>query len=423
MAVHEDRSRFIPYRKAEVVELLCADGVLQGDDIPKFKSLVKMIESLYHFQFHAKLENLKDLYFPFNPDSDVRTQRSYSPAQLSENSHALVASLTEVLNDANYERVPKAAIEEALEGVSLFNIKMFIDFDEYEECLIFARGEVTKRQSVKRMLFFKRELDVPTYERVALFVRFKGREHFTPKRLKQMKFEPGSTIVKLFKDIPKADLEMLFPNTEVRMKGKDKLMMGVPGVGGGVPVLIKVGASISPLFAVVFAALSGKNLGDENIVKAAIQGAVAVILLGGYLFRQWTAYKNKRIYFLKALTDNLYFKNLDNNAGVFNHLIDSAEEEECKEAILGYYFLATRGAATEAAVDDAIEEWFDKKHGVQIDFEVDDALGKLADLGLGREENGTWQVLPLDQACERVDYIWDNFFQFNGAGAKDAAPA
>lgn len=423
MAVHEDRSRFIPYRKAEVVELLCADGVLKGDDIPKFKSLVKMIESLYHFQFHAKLENLKDLYFPFNPDSDVRTQRTYSPAQLSENSRALVASLTDVLNDANYERVPKAAIEEALEGVSLFNIKMFIDFDEYEECLIFARGEVTKRQSVKRMLFFKRELDVPTYERVALFVRFKGRDHFTPKRLKQMKFEPGSTIVKLFKDIPKADLEMLFPNTEVRMKGKDKLMMGVPGVGGGVPVLIKVGASISPLFAVVFAALSGKNLGDENIVKAAIQGAVAVILLGGYLFRQWTAYKNKRIYFLKALTDNLYFKNLDNNAGVFNHLIDSAEEEECKEAILGYYFLATRGAATETAVDDAIEEWFETKHGVKIDFEVDDALGKLADLGLGREENGTWQVLPLDQACERVDYIWDNFFQFNGAGAKDAAPA
>jgi len=27
----------------------------------------------------------------------------------------------------------------------------------------------------------------------------------------------------------------------------------------------------------------------------------------------------------------LYFKNLDNNAGVFYHLIDAAEEEEFKE--------------------------------------------------------------------------------------------
>ena len=37
---------------------------------------------------------------------------------------------------------------------------------------------------------------------------------------------------------------------------------------------------------------------------------------------------------MKALSDNLYFKNLDNNAGVFHHLIDAAEEEEVKEAIV-----------------------------------------------------------------------------------------
>ena len=44
---------------------------------------------------------------------------------------------------------------------------------------------------------------------------------------------------------------------------------------------------------------------------------------------------------MKALSDNLYFKNLDNNAGVFYHLIDAAEEEEFKEAVLAYYFLLT----------------------------------------------------------------------------------
>ena len=44
---------------------------------------------------------------------------------------------------------------------------------------------------------------------------------------------------------------------------------------------------------------------------------------------------------MKALADSLYFKNLDNNAGVFHHLVDAAEEEEFKEAVLAYYFLLT----------------------------------------------------------------------------------
>lgn len=45
---------------------------------------------------------------------------------------------------------------------------------------------------------------------------------------------------------------------------------------------------------------------------------------------------------MKALADNLYFKNLNNNDVVFHRLIDSAEEE-CKEAILAYYLLVTHG--------------------------------------------------------------------------------
>ena len=54
------------------------------------------------------------------------------------------------------------------------------------------------------------------------------------------------------------------------------------------------------------------------------------ILEALFLFKQISKYKNRKIKFMKALSDNLYFKNLDNNAGVFYHLIDAAEEEEFK---------------------------------------------------------------------------------------------
>tara|TARA_B110001469_G_C9327329_1_gene174897 strand:- start:313 stop:468 length:156 start_codon:yes stop_codon:yes gene_type:complete len=50
---------------------------------------------------------------------------------------------------------------------------------------------------------------------------------------------------------------------------------------------------------------------------------------------------------MKTLTDNLYFKNLDNNTGVFHRLIDAAEEEG-KEVILAYYFLLKANKALTA---------------------------------------------------------------------------
>ena len=52
-------------------------------------------------------------------------------------------------------------------------------------------------------------------------------------------------------------------------------------------------------------------------------------------------FKNRKIQVMKSLSESLYFRNLDNDAGVFHHLLDAAEEEEVKEAVLAYHFLRT----------------------------------------------------------------------------------
>lgn len=81
--------------------------------------------------------------------------------------------------------------------------------------------------------------------------------------------------------------------------------------------------------------------------------------------------------FMKALAENLYFKNLDNNAGVLHHLIDAAEEEEFKEALLAYLFLAaTPEGLTRHRLDKVVEDWLASGWDCRIDFEVDDALDK-----------------------------------------------
>ncbi len=121
--------------------------------------------------------------------------------------------------------------------------------------------------------------------------------------------------------------------------------------------------------------------------------------------------------FLKALTDNLYFRNIDNNAGVFHRVGDAAAEEEWKEAILGYFFLLQAGAPqTAAQIDDAVEGWFDKTHGVPIDFEIADALRKLTDVRLCEVTAGAepmYRAVELDEATRRLGERWDGYVRAN----------
>jgi hypothetical protein len=121
---------------------------------------------------------------------------------------------------------------------------------------------------------------------------------------------------------------------------------------------------------------------------------------------------------MKALADNLYFKNLDNNTGVFYHLIDAAEEEEIKEAVLAYYFLQTeKRPPVKNELDELIEKWFETKWNSKINFEIDDALDKLYRLGLVTRDGEVLHCQPLAEAKRRLDDIWDNYFTFNRPGA------
>jgi hypothetical protein len=410
---YQNRNRFIPFRKADIIEMCINDSRLSEDDQNLFRKFCNFLESLIHFEFHHQVETLKNCYFPFNPDADTRLIYDHSGQEKKELQKKLVETLTEVLNAANFQKITDTDLKEALAEESLFKIRLGVDFNDFEDVLFYQRGKSSKKETLVKFFGLKKKpITFTNYERVLIYIKFKEEDYFKAKDQKALYFTPGSTIIKLFQDVPKADLEMLFPNSEVRMKTIDKLIIGIPAVVSGIVVITtKLGASILLIASVIsfWLGLSKQEVRIEPQHLIAL--GLGLATLGLFLFKQVNKFKNRKIKFMKALSDNLYFKNLDNNTGVFHHLIDAAEEEEFKEAILAYYFLLVENRdLTKTELDDTVERWFESEHNCSINFEIEDALYKLERWEIIHLDKNIIRRKSLNDALQQLDKIWDNIF-------------
>jgi hypothetical protein len=405
---------FIPFRKSDVIAACAGDGRLSATDQVHFRQFAGILAATFHFEFHREIDALKDVYAPLDPNRDTRDLVDTGAMVTADRERALLERLGGVLTKANYQRVDPEELARAMTEESVFRVKLDARLDDFAQLVLFARGSRTAKETRKGWFGKRIPFDVAYYERVVLYARFKDAASFDPKRLKKATFSAGSTILKLFQNIPKADLEMLLPNTEVRMRTTDKAMIMVPAVAGGVLALMKVATSLLLLWTFLWfwLGIAEKPSGELN-KPALVALGLGLFAFSVHVFRQVGRYKNRKIQFMKALSDSLYFKNLDNNAGVFHRVIDDAEEEEVKEAVLAYYFLLVAGRElTAAALDAAIEGWFAAKHGTTLDFEVADGLAKLERLGLASRSGDAWRALPLPQAKAELDRRWDGFFAF-----------
>jgi len=397
--------RFIPYRKRDIIEMLLQEQTLPEPDTGPFRQFCELLQSIFHFDYHQRLENLKDAYAPLNPDRDT-----VAPIGISQSSASDFARQMEsLLERANYEKLTDADLQQALQENSLFKLQLHVDFDDFEEALLFTRGEHSKQETLSSAFgLFKRTVSFSNFDRVVIYIKLKA-----DTALQQRPDRRGITMLKLFQNVPRADIEMLFPNTRLGMRLIDKLIIGVPALAGGIIALsTKVGASL-----ILLSGLLGYWLGlSAEPVELSRATALALVAglaaLGSFIWKQFSNFKNRKLQFLQSLTENLYFKNLDNNAGVFYRLVDDAEEEECKEAILAYFFLlSSPEPCTRDALDQRIEAWFLNKWDCRLDFEIGDALDKLVKLGLVSGDSHL-QAVPLAQACQVLDKRWDEYFVF-----------
>lgn len=414
--------RFIPFRKQDVIRM-CQQvhrDYLETKPVntnaeEEFFTFSKLLVSRIHYQYHEQLEQLKDSYALFEPNTDTRKLGTVTQEDRKRAQDTFSKRFAALLNAANFERVTDEDLEEALNEESLFKVRLAVSFDDFENVVFYRRGESIKTETLR--YFFglrKKDITFTHYDRVAVFITFKDEGYFNNVKQKPVTFTPGSTIVKLFQNVPKADLEMLFPNSEVRMRPLDKFIIGASAAVGGTVVLVtKLGASLVLMASFLAFYFGLKDESVELTKQSLITFGIGMGVFGSFIFKEWTKFKNRKIRFMKALSDNLYFKNLDNNAGVFHTLIDAAEEEDCKEVLLAYTFLLTYGekGVSSDALDSHIEQWFKQTHNCELDFDIPDAIEKLIAMKLVTQQHERYVAIPLTEAVKELDDYWDNIYQ------------
>ena len=225
---------------------MCLRDDKPGEAQNEFRQLAHMLAQIFHFEFHGVLEALKDNYADLDPDADTRRVEIDSASEPGSESKPgqFVDLLDGLLEKANYERISEAELNQALTESSLFKIRLHVDFSDFAEVSLFARGQSLRSETLPIWFGLRsRRIEFVNYDRVVVYL--KVRDDYQTALLEHSHCRPGATLLKLFRDVPRADLEMLFPNTSVRMRLMDKLFIGVPAlVSGGIVLSTKLGASL-----------------------------------------------------------------------------------------------------------------------------------------------------------------------------------
>jgi len=371
------------------------------DGTELFRSFSRLTSALYHYEFHDREQVVTEAWERVGDDPGAAS--------------LVAAELTGLLDGANYTAVTMAELDDALANESLIPLRLEVDLDDYDELLIYRRGsELDTVEIPKWMGLRSKERAITVDKRVVVYTRVKAQSWFDEREIDpaERNLVPGHVSLRQFQNVPRADIEMLLPSTRVGLRVTDSLVIGVPAVASGVAVLA---TKLLPTLGLIFL-LVGAWLGLRDEQPEIDQAALVILLggaltLGGFVFRQWTKLKNRRLEYLKTLTENLYFRTLAAGPGVLHTLLSSAEQQEVLEVLLAYRFLlAAPSGLTAAELDGEVETWLRGAGQGDIDFEVADAVAKLRRLEVV-EGHTTIRALPLPESLALLDRRWDDLFR------------
>jgi Protein of unknown function (DUF3754) len=413
--VTDARDRYLPVRKDDILSALAqqrASADPAGSE--KFRRLCEMMAAIYHYEYFAMLERLRSDYYYFNPQ--VAQRATADPAMLERCYGDLVQSLDRVLKVADFTELPHAEIGDAHDKRAVLRVAVNARLGDFREVRFYRRGHHKEYLQVSEWFGLRRrEVKVDVFDDVVLLAAMRPKAEIGSrrdlKRLERRKIAPGSVLLKYFHNIATGDLKALFPNARVVMSNTDKLVLGVPALASGIPILINLYTTITVLFLVIGFYLGVSASVEDKDMKTALAALSALVAFGGFIVTQWVRYQRQSLKYQTQLNDNIYYRNVNNNAGIFDYVIGAAEEQQVKEAFLAYHFLHEAASPPVASeLDRRVEDWLRATFAIDVDFDVGEAVDKLEQLGLLRRDGERLVVAPFDEAYSTLRGVWGSLF-------------
>src|SRR5262245_36534357 len=317
------RDQFIPVRKEDLFSALIKQGDLaDAAERELLRRFARTLRTICHYEYSETLDRLRDDYFYFNPEvaGHAAVERAKSDCAYDD----LIRPLDKVLKDANFEELPHEHVADAHRKRTV-PVEVKAEHDDFREVRFYKRGRHIEQFEVAEWFGLRRrEVEIEVFDDIVLVVAMKTKAEIGSRRelriLKRRKIIPGSVLLKYFRNIACGDLYALFPNARVVMSNFDKAFLGVPAIAGGIPILLKLYATISVLFLVAGIYLGGSGSVADADMKTALAALMGIVALGGFAVRQWLKYQHQTLKYHMELTENIYFRNVNNNAGIFDYL-------------------------------------------------------------------------------------------------------
>ena len=410
------RERFIPITRFALMDRLTLPSAWKAGEAQDVRRFFRYLDYWRQQQYNCRLLELDQVYETFSPDSELLMTRQFSDDERRNLKHRVVTSVESLLQRANYEKINPTDVDLILTKDSHYGLDLIVDMKAFEDILIYYRGASNRTHERRRFQKFlrKEEFDVPVFQRLFILFKLKSfdarvEDHMRDEGLTREQAEklvkkhradlpPGinekNIYLKLFKNIPRTDIEMVFPNTQVRFRAFDKLKLGV-----------STGSSLG--MGAVGAAGKVALLATNPLAAAG-----AVVGLGGVAFRQAMGFVTQKQKYMVVMAQNLYFHTMADNRGVILKIAARGAEEDIKEEMLLYAVLAKEKAsrADLPAIDQAIEQYLTRTFGIKVDFDLEDALERLLHDGIVTESaDGRLTTLAPREAALHIDAKWDLF--------------
>lgn len=369
LGVHLPDDRYVPLRSDDLVAALAADAERFGLAPAQVQAVAEALDRVVAQEIEDLRRGLERAYHPFDPARDtLLLGDDAGRAERVERARRLVAY---VLDKANYEALDSAQVQAAVGAANSYGIRIRVNPERVEWLELWVRGRTSATRTIRtlRRPWKGEEHEVELYRRLA--VVFQGKDD-------------DALNLKLFREIPVADVEALLPHAEVAMSALDRIKVfgGSLGALGG---------------------LATKVL--ESTVAASQMLWLGVVALGGLSVRSFFGYRRAKHTRLSQMTHHLYYQNVANNAGVLDQLVASIGQEDLKEAVLAYAIVHGGAARDQAALREQAAGWLRERFEVEVDFDGPDAAAALERLGLWDDRDG-WRVRSPAAAVEALERGW-----------------